>query len=91
MQTRNRLEIEISKAELLRDVTTFSTMDCFFICRHNERSHVSKTAKDQGKNPRWDEKFEIYPKIDTENVEFDVKHEGISSNEMVGTCTVKVH
>ena len=44
-----------------------------------------------GRNPRWEESFEITPNKDYDDINFEVKNDGITDSEMVGAGVVKVH
>ena len=55
MESKSRVEIKVTRAELIRDTNTFTTMDCFFIAKSDGFSHFSKVAHGSGKTPWWDE------------------------------------
>ena len=57
MASAGALHLEVIEARLTRDTSTFSGMDPFvkIVYRHNE----FKTTAKEGKNPEWNETFDI--------------------------------
>jgi hypothetical protein len=78
-----KITITITKAVLLRDVCTFSTMDPYFVASYGNNSFKSKVLNNAGKYPVWNETFVFdYGNLDV--VSIDVFHE----KEVIGNCLV---
>ena len=57
MATSGTLQLEVIKARLTRDTSTFSGMDPYVKVTY--RMNEFKTATNEGKDPEWNETFEI--------------------------------
>lgn len=81
----------MKNANLNRDVCTFMTMDpyCKLMVGKFE-NHKTKTCKDGGKNPKWDETFDIKLIEPTEIMEIRVMDDQVGSDEDVGRCQIKL-
>ena len=77
-------------ATLERDTCTFATMDPYVTIVGPDVNFRSRTHKDGGKAPTWNEELEMVPKKDTDVLQVTVFHEGLSDSDVIGQCNIKV-
>ena len=88
------LHITVEKADIYIDTETFGKMDPFVVltlCQNEgmkEDVHKTKVKDNAGKNPVWDEKFEMR----VTNMDLDLKvhilEEDVTSNDNLGQFTI---
>jgi Ca2+-dependent lipid-binding protein len=85
------LKLIVKDAKLKRDVNTFTTMDPYVQIKVAKSIYKTKVAKDGGKNPRWNEEFELICNDPSEILELKVMEESlILSDDDIGHCQIKL-
>ena len=79
------LTISIIKGKLYRDTETMGKMDPFVEIEYNEKQYKTKVHEDGGKNPEWNESFDIPIQSMSDQVRITCYDEDALSNDLVGT------
>lgn len=79
------LTISILKGKLYRDTETIGKMDPFVEIEYNEKQYKTKVHEDGGKNPVWNESFDIPIQSMSDYLRITCYDEDALSNDMVAT------
>ena len=90
MKGQTKFTIIVSEARLTRDTATFGSMDPYALVNINSNLFKTKIAKSGGKNPKWNETFEIVSDNDTDELDIKVMDDGIGGSDPIGCCTIRV-
>lgn len=91
MSGAGTLKICILEARLTRDTDVIGKMDPYVIVSTRMQRFRTKTQDDAGLTPAWaDEVIEIDVKYVGDDITFTVMDEDITSDDTVGSCTVKL-
>jgi Ca2+-dependent lipid-binding protein len=91
VEEKHSLKLIIKEAKLNRDVNTFSTMDPYVVMKLKGEIYKSEVCKDGGKNPSWNEEFDLTCTDPSEIVEVKVMEDGgVLTDEGIGKCQVKL-
>lgn len=78
----------IHKATIVRDVETLGKMDPFVIFHLGKTSAKTNVAKDQGKNPIWNQNLKL-ERIDEEILRFEViDYNDLLKSQLIGYGSV---
>ena len=89
--TSGMLTLNIHEARLTRDTNTVTTMDPYLKLKVRMQEFKTKTRQNEGKNPRWEEMFEVKVDYIGDDIEFEMLTENsIASDKRIGTLRVKL-
>ena len=78
-----KLKINIVKGEMLRDVQTFGQMDPYVTIHYMGQKYKTKIMNSAGKNPVWNDSFDIEIGSMSDELQFFVK-----DNDMIGATEI---
>ena len=82
------LSLTVVEAELTRDTETFGKMDPFVKFSYGELEFRTTEKTDAGKNPIWNETFQIDVKGLGDNLNLTVMDADRMSDDVVGEATI---
>ncbi len=84
------LFIKVIGAALIRDTEALGKMDPYFQITYNGEVYKTKVISEGGKNPQWNESFDIEIKSLQDEIKFTVYDEDSMTNDLVGERLFKV-
>lgn len=84
------MRITFSRANLVRNTETFSNMDPYVIMEYGSNKFRTQTKDDAGKNPVWDETFELFIKNVNDEMSIKIMDEDVMVDDTVGTRQIPV-
>jgi len=85
------LHLKVVEAKLTRDTEmAFNKMDPFVTLKLREQLFKTKVLQGAGKTPKWDESFDFDVKYIGDDLQLDVLDEDTTSNDRVGSASIKV-
>merc|ERR1711934_710402 len=84
------LRIEIVEAKLTRDTDTFGKMDPYCILKAGKQTHKTKVLDGAGKEPKWNEGFDVDAKKAGASIKIEVKDEDVTNSDDIGEANIKV-
>ena len=85
------MKIKIVEARLTRDTEFIGKMDPFVVLNYREQQYKTKALQGAGKTPAWkDEEWTVEVKYIGDDVKFTVFDEDVTTNDTVGSGTVKM-
>jgi len=89
MATSGKLLLHIIEAKLTRDTEVIGKMDPYVVINMREQRFRTKEASDQGKNPLWNEKFELDVKYIGDDINLEVFDQDPFDSDFVGSALIK--
>ena len=91
-QTLGKLYLKVKNALLIRDVTTFTTMDPYVMIRYGTVKYKTNPCVDGGKTPHWEDEFELEPKDMSDEIHvFVMDTSSLGDDNNIGGCHIKLH
>ena len=87
MATSGALHLEVIEARLTRDTSTFTGMDPFVAIQYRQQQF--KTSAKDGKNPEWNEAFDIDVKYVGDDMVIIVWDKCTEGDDKVGEMNIK--
>ena len=87
MASAGSLTLEVIEARLTRDTSTFTSMDPYV--KINYRMEEHNTATNTGKNPEWNETFEIDVKYVGDDMIIKVLDKCMEGDDKIGETSIK--
>ena len=88
--TSGQLQITIEQADLTHDTEFFGKMDPFCVMKFKGKQYKTETHEDGGKNPVWNQTFNLYVADASDPILFNVQEEDVIYNDDVGDLKMTV-
>jgi Ca2+-dependent lipid-binding protein len=82
--------IKVVVANLTRDTDVFGEMDPFVTIEYQGMEFKTKTIRNGGKRPQWNEIFEIDLFSLSDDIKISIIDENVIKNDLVGEKTVNL-
>ena len=83
MATSGNLRLEVIEARLTRDTEVFSKMDPYAEITTRQSKFKTRTIQGGGKNPKWQQAFDVDVKYVGDDIFIKVLDEDVTSSDLV--------
>lgn len=85
-----QLSLKIVNANLTHDTEMAGEMDPYVVIRHLGQEHRTKTLRNKGKHPYWDQKFLLPIKSVNDLIELRVMDQDVMKDDEVGRAVINI-
>jgi Ca2+-dependent lipid-binding protein len=86
--SKGKFTLVVRQARLTRNTSAFGSMDPYVIVHHNATKFSTKVAKNAGKLPEWNERFEVTPENPDDILDIRVMDDCIGEDDPIGGCSI---
>ena len=89
-QAGGLLALTVVAARLTRDTDTFGKMDPYVVIEYRGTKYKTRTHQSGGKNPFWNQEFQLSVGAIGDDLTIKVMDEDVSSDDFIGMTIMKV-